>query len=168
MPQEEFTNVLPSDFDGVFRFTNWTDKDFIGRWDSKDYFYPANKTTPMVIMSATPLEIQNIRKKFARELAEREFFKTQKGISLASQERNADGTPKFNSIHMAGQYSADDMKDLIQKALTPLPSAAPTFNESPRENVEEKLSRTPKGKLRTRVLGDGESLVEQAKSGDIE
>jgi hypothetical protein len=66
--------VLPSDFDGIFRFTNWTDSDFTAKWDNIEYTFPAKKTTPIVIPNATPVEIQNIRKKFAKELAVACFY----------------------------------------------------------------------------------------------
>ncbi len=162
----QFDTLLPENFDGVFRFTNPSDEDFVGKWDSKEYTYPAQKTTPMIILNATPLEVQNIRKKFARDLATREFFKSQQYNALMRQEKNADGTVRLNSIHQAAQYSDNDLKEYIQKCLTPMPVARPAVVDAPREDVEEKLSRTPKGKLRTRVLDGDESLVEQAKGAN--
>ena len=74
----KYETVLPPDFDGVFRFTNWTKEDFVGIWGSKEYHLPALSTSPMVIPDHSPLEIQHIRKKFAKDLAEREFYKSAK------------------------------------------------------------------------------------------
>ena len=68
--------VLPEDFDGTFRFTNPSEEDFIGEWGSKEYHFPAGKTVPMVMPEYSPIEIQHIRKKFAKNLAEREFYKS--------------------------------------------------------------------------------------------
>ncbi len=161
---QKIDTILPEDFDGVFRFTNDSDEDFIGKWDSLEYVFPARKTTPMLITNATPLEVQNIRKKFAREWAERQYFKSEKYQKMFNQERNPDGTPRLNSIHQAGTYGDNELAPFIQQCLTPLPIARATVQEAPKEELEDRLSRTPKGKLRTRVLDGDESLVEQAKS----
>ena len=156
------TTVLPEDFDGVFRFTNYSEEDFTAKWGGKSYTFPAMKTTPMIIMNASPVEIQSIRKKFAKEFGEREFFRSDKLKRLEASER-INGSAVFNSFKQAGQYSDNDLKDYIQKCLEPLPMARAIVEEVPQENIEEKLTRTPKGKLRTRALEDGESLVEAAK-----
>jgi len=159
---EQFDTILPEDFDGVFRFTNPTEEDFIGKWDSKEYLYPAMKTTPMVIVNATPLEVQNIRKKFAKDLAVREFFKSQRGKALESQEKNSDGTPRFNSIHQAAQYSDSDLTEHIQKCLTPLPEARPQVKDAPKMDTEQKLVRDNDGEPVTQVVTDKQSLRKKA------
>lgn len=66
----------PEDFDGVFKFTNPADEDFVTLWNNKEYTFPAGKTVPMIIANSTQEETQQIRKYFAKRLAEREFFKT--------------------------------------------------------------------------------------------
>lgn len=157
---DQFTNVLPEDFDGVFRFTNPSTDEFIGKWGGKSYTYPAMSTVPMIIHDATPLEIQNIRKKFAKELAEREFFKSSKAASMTSK------VGELNSIHQANVYAEADLAEWIQKCLTALPVAQPIIAETPKIDTEASLSRTPKGKLRTRVLDEDESLVDTAKGGN--
>lgn len=161
--REAFSSVLPANFLGYFEFSNWSDEDFVGKWGGKEYLYPSLKMTKMFIENATPLEVQNIRKKFAKELASREFFKSDKGKALEATEKNPDGSARFNSFHQARQYSEDDLKDGIQRCLNPLPIGEALVADAPKEDLESRLSRTPKGKLRTRVLEDGESLVEQAK-----
>jgi hypothetical protein len=158
-----FETILPVDFDGTFRLTNPSDEDFMGKWGGREYLFPSKMTTPIVMPNQTPLEIQNIRKKFAKDLAVREFFKTQRGKTLTSQEKNADGSPRFNSIHMAASYGDDDLKDLIQQCLEPLPIAKPQVKDVPKEPMEDRLSKTPRGKLRTRALGQDESLVAEAR-----
>lgn len=135
------TNVLPADFDGVFRFTNFTDEDFKARWNSIEYTFPASKTTPMVIPGATPEEVQTIRKKFARELAEREFYKT----------------PKFKLMNdiPVGQtpaiYTDSDLTPFIQRCLEPLPVAQATLKALPKDSNSNYSTNT-------RVLREGESL----------
>jgi len=145
MPTQQFENKLPEDFDGVFRFTNFSDEEFIGKWNSKGYVFPPKSTTPMHILDATPLEVQNIRKKFARELAEREFFKSQKAKSMEATERGTDGSPRFNSIQMAATYDESHLANFIQQCLTPLPVARPVAVELPKDNIEDRLHKDEEG-----------------------
>ncbi len=145
---EEGKNVLPADFDGVFRFTNWTNNDFTAKWDSKEYTFPANKTSPMIIPSATPQEVQNIRKKFAKDLAVHEFYESKKfGVLNA---HTPGGTPAL--------YTDSDLAPLIQKCLNPLPVASAKVSVVPpmSENV---FHKDKKGAPITRVLDPEESLV---------
>lgn len=160
---EEFTNVLPPDFDGVFRFTNWSEEDFTGKWAKKEYLYPALRTTPMFIESATPLETQNIRKKFARDLAEREFHKSEKGKQLTSDERNPDGSARFNSFQQARQYSLDDLKEGIQRCLEALPTASAIVSDSKMPDITTLLSRDEDGEINTQVVRNKEPLKTKNK-----
>ena len=73
----ERIKMLPENFDGVVRFTNWSDEDFTGRWNSKDYSFAANTTSPLFIAEHSPLETLNIVKKFALDLAIREWGKSE-------------------------------------------------------------------------------------------
>lgn len=155
---ETFVNVLPEDFDGTFRFTNPSGEDFTGKWGGKAYTYPAMKTTSMVIVDATPLEVQSIRKKFAKELAEREYFKSDKAQKAQASERNPDGSARFNSFQQGGQYGMDDLKDYIQKCLEPLPLAKQIITEVPRIDMEQKLSRDEEGELNTQVVKPRQEL----------
>lgn len=157
--ENTFTNVLPENFTGVFYFTNWSDEDFIGTWGKRGYLYPAMKTTPMVIFDATPLEVQNIRKKFAREFSEREFFKSDKALKLQSQEILADGTPRFKSFKNAALYTDSDLKEYIQKCLDPLPLAQQTVMEvNPVIDVEERMSVDEDGERNTQIAVKGRAL----------
>lgn len=161
MPVQQFETVLPEGFDGTFRFTNPTEEDFIGKWGGQQYLYPAMKTTPMVIYDATPLEVQNIRKKFARELAEREFFKSKRYEQFRSQEGEM-GHRSLNSIHMAAQYSEGDLTAYIQKCLEPLPMAAATVAETPKLDITEHLSRDEDGEVITQAVDKKTSLRKKA------
>lgn len=125
-------NVLPADFDGVFRFTNFTDTDFKARWNKIEYTFPAMKTVPIIIPGATPEEVQNIRKKFARELAEKEFYNTEKFKYLNHPDRGS---------HPAG-YTESDLEPLIQKCLEPLPVGNVTAQAIPRDNTERYSKNT--------------------------
>lgn len=158
----KFSSVLPEDFDGTFRFTNWTDEEFVGKWGGREYHFPAQTTSPILIPNQTPLEVQQIRKKFAKDLAEREFFKSAEYHRLFAQERNPDGSPRLNSIQMAGTYSLETLAPYIQKCLEPLPVARAVVTESPKLNLEEVLSRNEKGELNTEVVDQKDSLREKA------
>ena len=136
MPQDQkFSTVLPKDFDGVFRFTNPSDEDFVFKWNKKVYLFPANKTTPMRILDATAIEIQEIRKRAAKQLAEREFYKSDRYKNLTVVERNSDGTPRLNSFQQGNVYSNDELKDYIQQCLTPLPEAVPLSADAPSPDI---------------------------------
>ncbi len=154
--------TLPEDYDGTFRFTNWTDEDFVAKWDSKEYTFPAQTTSPMIIPNQTALEIQQIRKKFAKDLAEREFTKVKAFKDLLKQERNPDGTPKTHSIFMAAMYTISALTPLIQRALEPLPVSRANVKEASRPKLEDSLSRNSDGELNTEVIDKKTSLREKA------
>ena len=145
-------NVLPEDFDGVFRFTNWTDADFTGKWDSKEYIFPANKTSPMIISGATPEEVQNIRKKFARDLAIQEFYKSDKFQSMNAHIPG--GTPAL--------YTDSDIAPLVQKCLNPLPTASAKVIKAKKIDIGEILHKDEEGNNVTRILKGNENLTGQA------
>lgn len=153
--------VLPTDFDGVFRFTNWSDEEFIGIWGGKEYHFPPNSTSPMVIQEHSPLEVQHIRKKFAKNLAEREFFNSSKYAKFKAQETNPDGSPRLNSIHQAGQYSDSELALLIQRCLKPLPVSKATVTEAVKARVEDKLSKDNEGELNTQPINKDKSVFAQ-------
>lgn len=141
-------NVLPADFDGVFRFTNFTENDFSAKWNNVEYTFPALKTTPMIIGGATPEEVQNIRKKFARELAILCFYGTAKfeGMNSPDKGRNP------------ALYTDGDLASFIQRCLEPLPAAQIKSRKLPSDD-ENKYSKDEEGKPITRVLKKNESLL---------
>jgi hypothetical protein len=159
----KYETTLPEDFDGVFRFTNWSNEDFVGGWGGKKYIFSAETTSPMVIPEHSPLEIQYIRKKFAKDLAEREFYKSQSYKTLMKQERNPDGSPRLNGLHSAGTYSVDQLTPFIQKCLEPLPISKALVQTVDKVPVEETLSRNNRGKLNTEAIDGSESLTEKAR-----
>lgn len=158
----KYENTLPENFDGVFRFTNWTDEDFAGRWNSKDYLFKAQTTSPIVIPEHSPLEIQHIRKKFAKDLAEREYFKSKKYGGMMNQERTAEGTPKLNSIHQAGTYNLNDLAPFIQQCLKPLETSRASVVDVPKQPLEDVLSRDESGGLNTTAIDRKASLRQKA------
>lgn len=160
----EVDRILPADFDGTFKFTNYSEEDFIGKWGSKEYRFPANTTSPMIIPQHSPIEIQNIRKKFAKDLAEREYGKSSDFLKFVKYERNDDGTPRLNSFHGARTYSINELAPFIQKALEPLKIARAEVKDAPIVPVEDKISRDEAGALNSFAVEQGMDLTEAKKS----
>lgn len=156
-----FEPVLPPDFDGIFRFTNASDEDFIGQWGKKDYLFPAQATTPMIMPDHSPLEIQNIRKKFAKDWAEREFYKS-KGYKVLAGQEGKPGNRTLNSIHQAAGYTLSDLEPYIQQCLKPLKEAQIRARPTAAVPLEDKLSKTEDGELRTEAIDQKTSLRQKA------
>lgn len=135
-------SILPVDFDGIFRFTNFTDKEFKAKWGNIEYTFPPLKTTPMIISNATPEEVQHIRKKFARELAILEFYKTPKFIGMNAS--NPGGTPAL--------YTDSDLAQFIQRCLEPLPIAQAKVKKLPSQDETTFAAKDEEGNLVTEVL----------------
>lgn len=149
-------NVLPVDFDGVFRLTNFTKEEFKGKWGNIEYTFPPMSTTPMIIPGATPEEVQHIRKKFARELAILEFYKTPKFMAM-------------NNIQPGGvpaSYTDSDLAPFVQKCLEPLPIAQAKVKVLPKDS-QDNYKKDQKGRNVTKILDEGESLLQQG-SGSVE
>lgn len=140
-------NVLPENFSGVFYFTNWTDVDFVGVWGKKEYHFPAKSTSPMIIPEHSPLEIQNIRKKFAKDLAEQEYFRSKQYEFIRSREgkRNKLGMiePTGQGMSHAGTYTLDNLAPFIQKCLEPLPVSSAIVKAKKGLTMEDRLTRNP-------------------------
>lgn len=160
--------VLPEDFDGTFRFTNWTDEEFIGKWGGKEYHFPAQFTSPIIIPDHSPLQIQQIRKKFAKDLAEREFYRSKQYEALRTTEgmkENGMVVPRLNSIHQAATYSLNELTPFIQRCLEPLPVGKAQVTEAPKVEMEDLISRDAKdGKLNTAPV-QSESDLENIARG---
>lgn len=164
----KYETVLPADFDGVFRFTNWSEEEFVGVWNKKEYHFAANSTSPMIIPEHSPLEIQHIRKKFAKDLAEREFFKKEKYEQLRMQEGKKNSgmvDARLSSFHQAGAYTLNDLADGIQKCLKPLELRKAEVSVVQETPLEEKLSKNDEGGLNTVALDKKASLRSRAMEG---
>lgn len=152
MPSEKFAQVLPSNWNGTFPFTNDSDEDFIFTWSKKAYLFPARKTIDLMRMAfnATPLEVQQIRKFAARQWAEREFFKSTQAKVLESYEKNPQtGAPTMMSFQSARSYSESDLKEGIQHCLTPLPEGQALMADADVRNTESELHTDEQGKFVT-------------------
>lgn len=124
---------LDMDFDGVFRFTNPDDEDFVKLWNSVEYTFPPKSRSPMIIRGSTPEEIQEIRKKFAYALAEKMWFK-----SARYKELNA--LPNFR-----GGRDDKELEILIEACLSPLPTAKAKVEVKPIKELNLKASKAVGG-----------------------
>lgn len=157
----KYETVLPADFDGVFRFSNPDDEDFVGVWGSKEYLFPAQTTSPMVIPEHSPLEIQSIRKKFAKDLAEKMFYRS-KGYRVLAGQEGKPGNRTMNSIHQAAAYSDKDLEPYIQMCLKPLTISELKAKPVMRQPLEDKMSRNDSGELNTEAIDSKTSLRSKA------
>lgn len=160
----KYESVLPTNFTGTFNFSNPSNEDFIGIWNSKEYLFKAGTMTPMIMPDHSPLEIQHIRKKFAKDLAEREFYKSKEYNKFKGQETNNDGTPRLNSIHQAGQYAEGELVSFIQKCLQPLPTSELLSKPVVKEKLEDKIHRDDDGNFTTEAIDAKTSLRAKAKA----
>lgn len=142
--------ALPTNFNGVFPFTNWRDTDFSAKWNNVEYVFPALKTSPMIIQDANPKEVEVIRKKFAKELAIEEWYKTEKFARM---------NDKSNGSHPA-LYTDSDLAPLIQRCLEELPVSQAKTKVLPRD-TENNYRKNNKGNNVTKVLDPDESLLSQ-------
>ena len=115
--------ILANDFDGVFRFTNVTDEDFKAFWNNKEYTFPAGRTVPLIIANETLENIQEIRKKFAYQLATREFYKGKEYLKMSKQ---GNGLPPL--------FNEKILEPMIEQCLKPLPMAKATVKEGKKDS----------------------------------
>lgn len=151
-------SILPADFTGQFYFTNPDDEDFVGLWGKKEYTFPALSTSPMIIPEHSPIEVQNIRKKFAKDLAEKMYFKSKNYEFIRSREgkRNKLGMiePTGQGMSHAGTYNLDTLAPYIQKCLEPLPVKSATVKVRQTVSMEERVGRDDRtGKPVTAAVG---------------
>lgn len=156
-----YESVLPEDFDGVFRFSNASDEDFIGTWGSKEYLFPAGTMTPIMILEHSPLEIQQIRKKFGYDYAVREWFKS-KGYQVLANQEGTPGNRTFSGIHQAATYTIKDLEPYIQECLKPLPTGKLLTKQVEKQELEDKLHTKDDGSIMTEPVQKGTSLRKRA------
>lgn len=116
---ENETIGLDVDFDGIFRFSNNSDEDFVKLWNSVEYTFPAHTRSPMIIRAESPENVQEIRKRFAYAWAEREWFKS---ADYKRMSQMGSGLPPTRDDKV--------LEPLIQMCLDPLPEARATIKET--------------------------------------
>jgi hypothetical protein len=131
----KFATELPKDYKGTLHFTNFSDTEFIAKWNNVEYSYPPKSTIPIVILTASPIETFNIRTMFAKQLADREFRGSKRGLDLNKKNEGA------QSIAASISYTENDLDNLITRCLEPLPIA-----EAKTEAVQSDGEKRPKAR----------------------
>ncbi len=114
-------------FDGVFKFTNASNEEFVALWNNKEYRFPPQSTCPLIIPGETLENIQNIRKMFALKYAKRELFKSPQGLKIEKE-----GAKHFNPA----TYDEAILEQYVQQCLTPLPISVVEVKELPRKKAK--------------------------------
>lgn len=127
----------PEGFDGIFRFTNATDEDFVTLWNNKEYTYPAGKTVPMIIANSTQEEVQQIRKYFAKRLAEREFFKTKDFKNMRNGIKDKDAGHHV----VPSMFNESLLQPWIDECLKPLAEGRASVTNLPSQDLPIKASK---------------------------
>ncbi len=141
----------PLGFDGVFRFTNATNEDFSALWNNKEYTFPKQSTCPMIIEGETLENIQEIRKRFATRLAEREYMKSQAFQSI----KNGDGRTVLST------YNQKELDVYIQQCLEPLPIAEVKVTKKATDDEKNyKGSKAIKGDIAVAANFEGTEVQE--------
>ena len=112
------SEISYGEFLGVFHFTNWTNEDFVHLWNNIEYTFPKKTTTPMIMPKETSESIQEIRKRFAYDLSEREFYKSKEYKKMSKM--GAGLPPTFDP---------KILEPMIQKCLEPLPAGKATIKQ---------------------------------------
>jgi len=143
----KFATELPKDYKGTLHFTNFSDEDYVDKWNNVAYTFPAKSTVPIFIPTASPIETFNIRTRFAKGLADREFRKSKRAGTLNEMNKGV------QSIHAAVSYTENDLDALISRCLEPLP-----MGEVKTQDIESEGKKRPKARV-SHPVEDGESLV---------
>ncbi len=121
--------------DGVFYFTNpglakFKDRegnittDWSALWNNREYTFKGKTTTPLIIPSEIPENIQHIRKLFAKKYAQAWFHQTKRYQELVKK-----------GGYIPATYDEDkEFQTVIQACLTPLPKSQAVVKELPRDN----------------------------------
>jgi len=147
----------PREFSGQWFFTNPDTEDFTFFWNGTPYTFEAMKTSPFLIVDATPIEMQSIRKQAAYKLAQRMFGKSPKYKKL---EKDSQGKSSPQYYDPKVEY-----EPFIQQCLTALPVAQAKMGKKQKRSFD--VHTDPKtGKPVTKVLGEADmgstSLVDEA------
>jgi len=117
---------------GIFKFTNPTDEDFVFLWNNKEYIYPAQKTVVMFIENESPERVQNIRKMAAKRLAEREYYKSKDFKKISNGLKD----PSMGRNVIQSSIDESNLQKFIDACLKPLAIG----NAKVRAIPEEKLN----------------------------
>lgn len=122
--------IIDNDFDGVFKFTNPTTEDYKHLWNNIEYTFPAMSTSPMIIPNETLENIQEIRKRFAYDLAVKRFY----------------GGKEYHRLNKMGNgipptFDEKLLQPMIDECLKPLPVVKAIVRKIEKPVVKAKVSK---------------------------
>lgn len=155
---QEITEVAPE----LYPFSNPLEKDVTIKWGGIAYTFKARTRTPLLgkIPGANPEEVENIRKKFATDLATIAYYDSE------SYKKREISAPTGSGLTPA-LYTESDLAPFIQACLEPLPISIPT-TEVVKEDLTAKMEKTARarGRPKSRVLQGNEDLIKEALGAD--
>lgn len=109
------------DFSGVFYFTNPTNKERRKLWNNKEYIFPPESRVPLIIASETLDNIQEIRKRFAKDLALERLYEGE-----PVKDRQGNVVFDYNKAKGLGNgmpptFDEKILEPFIEECLKPLP-----------------------------------------------
>lgn len=116
-------DYINDEFDGVFRFTNDSDEEFVALWNNKEYKFPPRSTVPLIITNEPLENIQEIRKRFAYRWAEKQFYASETYKTMSKQ---GNGIPPT--------FDPKILEPMIERCLKPLPIARAVVKEVKGDN----------------------------------
>lgn len=147
--------------DGVFYFTNPglvkgrtaegdVTYDWKHLWNNVEYVFKAKTTVPLIIRNSTPEQIQEIRKRFAKDYAQDWFHQTKRYADLN----------KKGGYMPAGYNEDTEFGKVIQMCLTALPKSQVGVREIPHEEEKKVIGGS-------KAIGSGANLNEAFKDYQI-
>lgn len=143
----KFATELPKDYKGTLHFTNFSDEEYKDKWDNVEYTFAPKSTVPLQIPTASPIQTFNIRTRFAKGLADREFRKSKRAGDLNIKNTGV------QSLHAAVSYTENDLDSFIARCLEPL-----SISEVTTEAIQTEGTKRPKARV-AHPVEDGESLI---------
>ncbi len=134
-----------NEFSGVFMFTNPTKTERRFLWNNKEYIFPAEATVPLIIPTETLENIQEIRKRFAKAMAQERLYEGEPVL-------NRDGKIVFE-YHKAMEmgkglpptFDEKILEPFIEECLKPLPIKRIEVKEGKKLDDERKYKATKAG-----------------------
>lgn len=148
--------VDPTNYqDGVFYFSNTADEDFTVLWNNIEYTFKAHTCSPILIPDATPVQVQEIRKRFAYKWAEQQWFagKEYKRLVKIGKDKPATRDDKV-------------LEPLIELCLTPLVKEVAKTKAVPRKEVKMRGSKAigKNANLNYEFRDDADEAVRRAEN----
>lgn len=148
----EVPKTNPNYLNGVFYFSNASDKDFVALWNNIEYTFPAMTCSPMLIADEPAANIQEIRKLFAKKWAQAQWYEGREYKKMVKEGGRIPAIPNEKVYD-----------PLIQMCLNPLPIVEIKTSKAKKEKREYKGSKpvSKKDNLNEIFKEDSESVVSQ-------